>query len=196
MRYDNDDAAGYWARATERVRAIARSYGLPYDDVEDCAADYCSECLVRMLNGDAEPGPFNMPGPPLGRHIKWYVRAWIRDQRRSNRNNVSLEVVLAEVEAESRNDLPDTGPGPDELAIRYDLERRVIALFEQLAPRQRSILIMRLVEERRVIDIAAATGRSSAAVSKLIRRFLHRVLSSAAVYGFDPTEPYDSHQDG
>ncbi|MGW5055424.1 RNA polymerase sigma factor ShbA [Actinokineospora sp. NPDC004072] len=69
-------------------------------------------------------------------------------------------------------ELPDTGASPEHLAVRGELTSRMAALLEEIAPRQRDILILRMVVGLTATEIASTLCMSPTAV----RVAQHRAL--------------------
>ncbi|GGS22289.1 hypothetical protein GCM10010171_13900 [Actinokineospora fastidiosa] len=69
-------------------------------------------------------------------------------------------------------DIPDAGVGPEQLAVRGELTGRMAALLNDIAPRQRDILILRMVVGLTATEIAATLRMSPTAV----RVAQHRAL--------------------
>lgn len=74
--------------------------------------------------------------------------------------------------------VPDIAPvadTPEDSAIRADTLHQVEELLEVLSPRQRTILRLRIVEERTVAETASELGTTAAAVRVAQHRALNRL---------------------
>lgn len=67
---------------------------------------------------------------------------------------------------------PALGPGPDGLAVESDRRTTLLRALDQLAPAQRAVLRLRILEGRSSAEVAALTDRSAAAVRQLQVRAL------------------------
>ncbi len=70
-----------------------------------------------------------------------------------------------------------SGTSPSRRMIRDELRRRVQAALDQLAPRDREILVMRHLEEMSAAEIAAILEISEGAVRVRLLRALARLRS-------------------
>ncbi|CRK59612.1 RNA polymerase sigma-70 factor [Alloactinosynnema sp. L-07] len=75
-------------------------------------------------------------------------------------------------------DLPETidvGLGPEQLTLRSEMRGRLVKLLETLAPRQREILVLRLVVGLSAQETAVAIGLTATAVRVAQHRALTRL---------------------
>ncbi|WP_312880319.1 RNA polymerase sigma factor ShbA [Actinokineospora xionganensis] len=75
-------------------------------------------------------------------------------------------------------DLPETmdvGLGPEQITLRGEMRTRLVSLLDTLAPRQREILVLRLVVGLSAQETAAAIGLTATAVRVAQHRALTRL---------------------
>ncbi|MBM7769935.1 RNA polymerase sigma-70 factor (ECF subfamily) [Actinokineospora baliensis] len=78
-------------------------------------------------------------------------------------------------------DVPDTvdhGLGPEQITLRAEMRGRLAGLLDTLAPRQREILVLRLVVGLSAQETAAAIGLTATAVRVAQHRALTRLRGS------------------
>lgn len=69
----------------------------------------------------------------------------------------------------------DVGLGPEQLTLRGEMRTRLVSLLDTLAPRQREILVLRLVVGLSAQETAAAIGLTATAVRVAQHRALTRL---------------------
>lgn len=152
----------------ERLYPSLHRYLLRLTGDADAAEDLAQEAFVRLLENDV---------------AEEEERVWIftvatnllRDQaRKVTRRKRLLSAVPV---------LPSATPAPDEEAARSESIDRVRTALDQLAPRDRQILLMR-EEGFKYDEIARAVGVAPGSVGTLISRALRRF---AEVYVPDQT---------
>ncbi|MFC5290171.1 RNA polymerase sigma factor ShbA [Actinokineospora guangxiensis] len=75
-------------------------------------------------------------------------------------------------------DVADNGLGPEQLTLRGEMRSRLTALLDGLAPRQREILVLRLVVGLSAQETAVAIGLTATAVRVAQHRALTRLRGS------------------
>jgi len=78
-------------------------------------------------------------------------------------------------------DVPDTidhGLGPEQTMLRGEMRERLVGLLDTLAPRQREILVLRLVVGLSAQETATAIGLTATAVRVAQHRALNRLRGS------------------
>ena len=75
-------------------------------------------------------------------------------------------------------EIPDAGLGPEQLTLRGEMRSRLTALLDGLAPRQREILVLRLVVGLSAQETALAIGLTATAVRVAQHRALTRLRGS------------------
>jgi RNA polymerase sigma-70 factor (ECF subfamily) len=181
---DGDAAAGQRLLARHRVRL--RQMVAIYLDRRLTArvdpSDVVQEALADAARGFAayvreRPLPFY----PWLRQLAWQRlgqvhRHHIRARCRSIEREVAWEVAQPDHSALALADrLMANGTSPSRRMIRDELRRRVQAAMEQLAERDREILVMRHLEEMSAAEIAAILGISEGAVRVRLLRALTRL---------------------
>jgi RNA polymerase sigma factor (sigma-70 family) len=115
-------------------------------------------------------------------------RAWVftivhrrlLDERRRRARRPALATDPAALEP-----LPDPSAGPAEQARASAERSRVLDLLAELPPDQRSVLLLRIVADLTIEEVARAVGKRPGAVKALQRRGLRRV---GKAYPFPPAE--------
>ncbi|WP_268891360.1 RNA polymerase sigma factor ShbA [Actinokineospora pegani] len=81
-------------------------------------------------------------------------------------------------------DVPDTidhGLGPEQATLRGEMRSRLVGLLDTLAPRQREILVLRLVVGLSAQETATAIGLTATAVRVAQHRALTRLRGSLSI---------------
>jgi RNA polymerase sigma-70 factor, ECF subfamily len=85
---------------------------------------------------------------------------------------ISLDAALAEELGSFLEQLPDTGPTPQEMAERKEIQALVREAVEKLPPDQGDAVIYRFLGDLSIKEIARALNRSEGAVKSLLHRAL------------------------
>ncbi len=181
---NGDDGAGQQllARHRSRLRQMVAVYldrrlaarVDPSDVVQEALAD-----AARGLADYLRERP--LPLYPWLRQFAWqrllqHHRHHIRAQRRSVDREVPWDLALPDRSADALADrLMANGTSPSRRMIRDELRQRVQAAMDQLATRDREILVMRHLEEMSAAEIAAILGVSEGAVRVRLLRALTRL---------------------
>ena len=72
--------------------------------------------------------------------------------------------------------IPADDPSPSSVLRRNEVRQRLETVLEQLPPRRREIIRLAVVENQRLVDIAARTGRKPATVRKELERALRECM--------------------
>lgn len=151
----------------------------------EAAQDVTAETFTEVLEGaDA------FEGPPVG------LRAWIfriarnrmvdHYRRESYRRHASVEDM-----AEAGR-LPEAADDPESDAIGRMEQERILALTEELTPDQREVILLRLVADLPVAEVAELMDRTPGAVKVLQHRALRSLadkLEEAGHGGDDDARP-------
>lgn len=128
------------------------------------AADLAQATLLAALE---TPDAVERPRPWLARVLRNQAREWFRRER-------------ARPQVEQRGSREERLPGPDELALRADCERRVVAAVLALEDPHRTTLLLRYFEGLTPTEIARRSGESLATVTSRITRAHGRLRASLA----------------
>jgi len=172
-----DDGAKKWATARklntelDRLTRIAEQYAAQYVASSDYAADCSSEFVADKLvvwcsqDYDADLGSEH----ELRREAEAFARRYAyRRRRRRRKEQLQCETPNLETMA-SRE------PGPEEIVQRAALLGRLLRPLSQLSPERRFLFVRRILDEMRLVDIEAQTGRSANVLCKTVGRILDRL---------------------
>lgn len=100
----------------------------------------------------------------------------MRDHLRSRRLRFWQRAQARSVDALDASDwLPDRASTPEQAAIARDSVRKMWEAVEELSARQRSVFVLRFVEEMELPEIAACTGMNLSTVKSHLYRALRLV---------------------
>jgi RNA polymerase sigma-70 factor (ECF subfamily) len=111
------------------------------------------------------------------------VRTWlmriavnlVRDSVRNRRLQFWKKASLSTAEAGVEDHVPDRGASPEDVALARDRLRAVWQATAQLSHRQRTVFLLRFVEDMDLLEIAEATGMKEGAVKVHLFRALRAV---------------------
>ena len=139
---------------------IGRS-GSAYSSADDVAQEICLAVLAALDRFHDDPSSF-LP------FVYGIASHKVADHyRKASRDKAD---PVADVP-----DLIDLGVGPELHALRGDMRARLGKLLEILAPRQREILVLRLLVGLSAQETAAATGLTATAVRVTQHRALNKL---------------------
>jgi RNA polymerase sigma-70 factor (ECF subfamily) len=98
----------------------------------------------------------------------------VRDSRRQKRGGERV-VSLETIPAETAGRIPSPGPTPSEVFQARELKDLVAASLAELAPDERTALVLRYWHRRSTAEIADRLGQREGAVTLLIHRGLARL---------------------
>jgi RNA polymerase sigma-70 factor, ECF subfamily len=167
-RAPGDDALDVLARIVREERSSladrARREGLGAEDAVDCVHDALCTFLDLALRDQVPPDASEQ-----SRLLGGIVVNTARNKRR--RHHLARPHRTLDVEP------PDGGPTSEALVANAEECVRLRACMNRLCHRQRTVVMMRLLEERPGDDVAAALGLSRGHVDVL----LHRARASLLV---------------
>lgn len=140
------------------LAAIARSEGLAPEDAVDAVQDGLSTFLDRLREQKVQGDPEDWPA--MIAHI---VRNTARNGRRRHFRSRPHEGV-------EEHALAADGASAETLLARAEEHVRLRQCVQELCEVQRSVVILRMLEERRGEDVARALGISSGHVAVLLHR--------------------------
>ena len=143
---------------TERgalVRA-ARREGLSAEDAVECTQEALSTFLQILNRGDA---------PPEAEGWAAYVTVITKNTAKNRRRRHHLAAPHEAIDA-----LADETPAPDDLVARAEEHVRLRACVERLCGTQRSVVMLRMLEERAGEDVASELGITRGHVDVLLHR--------------------------
>lgn len=138
------------------VRA-ARREGLAPEDAVECVQEALSTFLQILLRGDAPADPSEWPP---------YVTTITKNAARNRRRRHDLARPHEALSAEA----PSEDATAEDLLAAAEDHVRVRACVERLCGTQRSVVMLRLLEERAGEDVASALGITRGHVDVLLHR--------------------------
>jgi RNA polymerase sigma-70 factor, ECF subfamily len=164
----------------EALAGLARREGLGAEDALDCVHDaFCT--FLRLAQQGAVPEAAGEHGPLLA--------GIVVNTARNKRRRHHLARPHAAIDAVEPG---DSGPSVESLVAHAEECVRLRGCVERLCRTQRTVVMMRLLEERPGEDVAAALGISRGYVDVL----LHRAKASLLVCMTGPRELHDPHDPG
>jgi RNA polymerase sigma-70 factor, ECF subfamily len=137
---------------------VARREGLSAEDAVDCAQEALSTFLQILQRGDA---PADTGGWPP--YVTTITRNAARNRRR--RHHVARPHDVLE-----GSDAPSDDASAEDLLARAEEHVRLRACVERLCGTQRSVVMLRLLEERAGEDVAEVLGITRGHVDVLLHR--------------------------
>ena len=161
MSSQHGDVLEVLARVARQERAalarLARREGLDAEDALDCVHDALCTFLQMALRGEL---PTDVAAHvPL---LAGVVRNTARNMKRRHHRARPHEGIAAE--------LGSGGPSSETLVARAEECVRLRACVDQLCAAQRTVVMMRLLEERAGEDVALALGLTRGHVDVLLHR--------------------------
>jgi len=157
----------YWPRIFRFVLASTRD--------RDVAESIAQDCLWRAyqarsrFRGDAS----------LNTWLIQIAINLIRDFRRSRRIQFWKRVQVAVVEIPSLGScIPADGMSPERSALVKEQMEAVWRVSANLSDRQRTVFLLRFVEDMDLLEICSATGLSESAVKVHLYRAVHKIRES------------------
>jgi len=141
-------------------RPVYRSFARYTSDPAE-AEDLTQEVFLRALRALPQ---YADRGVPYLAYLLRIASNLARDRWRAGPSRV---VPVGEIP-----DLPAPGPGPDGLAVESDRRAALLRALDRLAPDQRAVLRLRILEGRSASEVGTLTNRSAAAVRQLSVRAL------------------------
>jgi RNA polymerase sigma-70 factor (ECF subfamily) len=137
----------------------------------DLAETIAQDCLLKAYNGrDTFRGDCSV--------ATWLTRIalnMIRDQQRSRKVQFWRKVHQTAPDlSEVCNILPSQGSSPELQMLAHERAKQVAVALETLSVNQRSIFMMRFIEEMDLMDISTATGMHI----NTVKTHLHRAVKA------------------
>ncbi|HLK64043.1 MAG TPA: sigma-70 family RNA polymerase sigma factor [Bryobacteraceae bacterium] len=154
----------YWPRVFRFTLATSRD--------RDVAETVTQECFLRAYRGrDSFRGESSLQS--------WLMQIAInlvRDFTRSRRLQFWKRAQFSALDLESASDwIPDSGLSPEAKAVMREQVTAVWRASTKLSERQRTVFLLRFVEEMALTEIAAATGMQIGTVKVHLFRALQSV---------------------
>lgn len=105
-----------------------------------------------------------------GSALGWLLRVVKHNCFRLMRRFTRARGVSFDVDDDALADVAAAALSPEEALLRFELVRRVHAAIAALTPEQRTVLVLRDLEGRSAVDVAAALGVSVDAVKSRLAR--------------------------
>lgn len=141
--------------------------GGAYTTADDVAQEVCI-ALLKALPGYRELGR------PFAAFVYGIAAHKVADAQRAAARNVAVTPVES-----FASEPDDTGPGPEQQAVRSDLARRLSALLALLPEVQREIVLLRVAAGLPAEDVGEIVGMSPAAVRVAQSRALVKLRTLA-----------------
>lgn len=136
------------------VRAAQRE-GLSAEDAVECTQEALSTFLQTVQRGEAPPESAWAP----------YVLTMTKNAARNRRRRHHVAIPHAPLD-----DVPTDTASAEDLLARAEEHVRLRACVEQLCGTQRSVVMLRMLEERAGEDVAAVLGITRGHVDVLLHR--------------------------
>ena len=137
---------------------VARAEGVGAEDAVDCVHDALCTFLRLALAGEA---------PRSAREVAPFLAEVVRNAARNKRRLHHLAKPHASIDAV---DPEDGVAASDELIERAEEHVRLRACVDRLCDTQKAVVTLRMLEEQRGEDVAAALGISRGHVDVLLHR--------------------------
>ena len=138
----------------------------------DLAETLTQDCMLKAYRNWAR---FRGESSPL----TWLMRIAInvqKDHWRNRRIQFWRTTRTNSVDVDEASEwLPSSGSSPEQHLLAREQVKQVWRVVEGLSPRQKSVFLLRHVEEMEIAEIAAATGLSEGTVKAHLSRALARV---------------------
>ena len=144
---------------TERARLVrvARREGLSAEDAVECVQEALSTFLQIVQRGDA---PAETPG--WAPYVTTITKNAARNRRRRHHRRLPHDGLPADAAADGAN--------AEDLLAQAEEHVRLRACVERLCGTQRSVVMLRLLEERAGEDVATSLGITRGHVDVLLHR--------------------------
>lgn len=153
--YD-DELLSSFLRSRSRIQRYLTGRTGSQQDAEDLT----QEAWIKLARNG--PAAASMPGAYLNR----IARSLAIDHGRSAKRNLSSGEIV------DLMSVPEDSPGPDKIVEDREQMRLLARILDELPQRQRAILTMVRLEQRRQTDIAAELGLSVRTVEYDLRKAL------------------------
>ncbi|HEX3629708.1 MAG TPA: sigma-70 family RNA polymerase sigma factor [Candidatus Dormibacteraeota bacterium] len=147
-------------------RYFPQIYRFAYSRVRDqsLAEDVTSEVFFKALRNIKR---YTYSGHPFSSWLYQITLNAVADHYRG--------AAGKEVELEEGADMPSQAPAVVDEVVRRDRSRRVWAAINQLPQQQRTAMILKFSEDKKIEDIAVIMGKSAGAVKLLLHRGVERL---------------------
>jgi RNA polymerase sigma-70 factor (ECF subfamily) len=150
-------------------------YGYIYRKTGDrqWAEDLTAETFTKAL---ANINRYTHTGQPF---VAWLYRIaanLVTDHYRAKRPVTPLEEI----------DLPASGDGPEEAALRWDEQQRIAKAIETLSSDQQDVILLRFSSGLKLREIAQVVGKTEGAVKALMFRALGGLKGKLSERGVQP----------
>ncbi len=137
---------------------VARREGLSAEDAVECAQEGLSTFLQLLQRGEV---------PAVRSEWAPYVTTIVKNAARNRRRRHHLALPHEQIET---TDAPSDQASAEDLLAQAEEHVRLRACVERLCGTQKSVVMLRLLEERRGEDVAAVLGISRGHVDVLLHR--------------------------
>lgn len=147
-------------------RYFPQIYRFAYSRVRDqsLAEDVTSEVFFKALKNIKR---YTYSGHPFSSWLYQITLNAVADHYRG--------AAGKEVELEESANLPSSEPTVVDVVVRRDRSRRVWGAIDQLPRQQRTAMILKFSEDRKIEEIAVIMGKTSGAVKLLLHRGVERL---------------------
>ena len=146
-------------------RYFPQIYRFAYSRVRDqsLAEDVTSEVFFKALRNIKR---YTYAGHPFSSWLYQITLNAVADHYRGQHG---------EVELEEGADLPSTAPSVVDEVVRRDRSRRIWSAIDQLPRHQRTAMVLKFGEDKKIEEIAQIMGKSAGAVKLLLHRGVERL---------------------
>ena len=146
-------------------RYFPQIYRFAYSRVRDqsLAEDVTSEVFFKALRNISR---YTYSGHPFSSWLYQITLNAVADHYRGQHG---------EVELEEGADLPSTAPSVVDEVVRRDRSRRIWSAIDQLPRHQRTAMVLKFREDKKIDEIAHIMGKSAGAVKLLLHRAVEKL---------------------
>ncbi len=129
-----------------QLRAVRTAYLITRD--RQLAEDIVQDAFIRAFERIGQLRPGNPFAP-------WFLRIVANDALKAATRGRRWVSLPDDIDAlDSRGDPPDAAPGPEEMMLENEMRAEVWAALGELAPEQRTLLVLRYYVEWREAELA------------------------------------------
>ena len=146
-------------------RYFPQIYRFAYSRVRDqsLAEDVTSEVFFKALRNISR---YTYSGHPFSSWLYQITLNAVADHYRGQHGEVELEEGAS---------LPSGAPSVDDEVVRRDRSRRIWSAIDQLPQHQRTEMVLKFGEDKKIDEIAHIMGKSAGAVKLLLHRAVEKL---------------------
>jgi DNA-directed RNA polymerase specialized sigma24 family protein len=168
-------------------RERAASHGLVGEEQEDCALGFLAHMLAQPAVLEATAASLSFQAW-LCRCAENWVHNFLRQSRRVQRREVSWS-DCSRADAWCVENTPCTPDhSPETVLLLAELRQRLLLAAAHCAPSQQELFVRHFLQERSLLDLAAASGRTPDALRHARRGLRYRLQVLLQQQGLDAAE--------